>query len=147
MIYFFKGVSKILEFIGLFLILIFNKIETYIIRWVCNLPWFLTRYVFFFFSFYLERLLWYVSHEDHFNSNVNWNFHNLHYHLGFRRLSKGQESILDTVEKWSNTVSSFSHRFLHSLSLGNISIVFFNHLPLPGILLHTIFFFIFEKYF
>ena len=40
-----------------------------------------------------------LSHKDQYNSNMNWNFHNSYYHLDFKRLSKGQRGILDTVKK------------------------------------------------
>lgn len=108
-----------------------NKIETCIV----NHADFLTQELF----FYLERLLWHVLHEDHFNSSMNCNVHNSHYHWHFRRLNKGWETILDIVEN-EKKVSSPRHRFFHALSQDDIptSIVFFHHLPFPDVLFYTI---------
>lgn len=44
-----------------------------------------------------------LSHKDQYNSNMNWNFPNSHCHLDFKRLSKGQLGIIDTVKKQKHT--------------------------------------------
>lgn len=81
-----------------------------------------------------------LSHKDQYNSNMNWNFPNSHCHLDFKRLSKGQLGIIDTVKTKTKThVSSPWHRFCLALSQDYISTVFFSHLPFQYILLHTIF--------